>query len=154
MLITWICSSKNWDLEQREALELLLRRKDVFCDLPTGLFIRFLFMQRVLQVPCNGRQSLLSRVFKNGGWVDSTRLAAKMLLVAMNCFLCRVHYALEENVLTEQMWILAAYFKHTFHSERSWHALYWFSLAWFFLWCKSIFFFGLFRNVKFFIAAD
>ena len=26
--------------------------------------------------------------------------------------------------------------------------------AWFAHWCKSIFFFGLFRNVKFFIAAD
>ena len=34
--------------EQREALELLLRGKDVFCDLPTGLFIRCLFIQRVL----------------------------------------------------------------------------------------------------------
>ena len=33
-----------------------------------------------------------------------------MLLVPMNCFLWRVDYALEENVLTEQMWIFAAYF--------------------------------------------
>ena len=32
--------------EQREALELLLRRKDVFCVLPTTLFIRCLFMPR------------------------------------------------------------------------------------------------------------
>ena len=36
--------------EQREALEMLLRGKDVFCVLPTALFIRCLFMQRVLQV--------------------------------------------------------------------------------------------------------
>ena len=60
-------------LEQREALELLLRGKDVFCVLPTTLFIRCLFMQRV-QVPCNGRQSLLSRLCKKKGSVDNTRL--------------------------------------------------------------------------------
>ena len=43
--------------------------------------------------------------------VGNTRLLphANMPLVPMNCFLCRVDYALEENVLTEQMWILAAY---------------------------------------------
>ena len=45
--------------EQREALELLLRGKDVLCVLPTGfgkilVFMRCLFMQRVLQVSCNG----------------------------------------------------------------------------------------------------
>ena len=28
----------------------------------------------------------------------------------MNCFLWRVDYALDENVLTEQMWLFAAYF--------------------------------------------
>ena len=91
--------------EQREALEMLLRGKDVFCVLPTALFIRCLFMQRVLQVPCNGRQSLLSRLCKKGGSVENTRLLphAKMLLLPMNCFLCRVDYTLEENVLTEQM---------------------------------------------------
>ena len=32
--------------EQREVLELLLRGKDVFCVLPTALFIRCLFMPR------------------------------------------------------------------------------------------------------------
>ena len=91
--------------EQREALELLLRGKDVFCVLPTALFIRCLFMQRVLQVPCNGRPSLLSRLAKKAGSVGNTRLLphANMPLVPMNCFLCRVDYALEENVLTEQM---------------------------------------------------
>ena len=35
-----------------------------------------------------------------------------MLLVSVNCFLWhwRVDYALEENILTEQMWIFATYF--------------------------------------------
>ena len=91
--------------EQREALEMLLSGKDVFCVLPTALFIRCLFMQRVLQVPCNGRPSLLSRLAKKAGSVGNTRLLphANMPLVPMNCFLCRVDYALEENVLTEQM---------------------------------------------------
>ena len=53
--------------KKRKALEVLLRGKDVFCVLPTALFIRCLFMQRVLQVPCNGRQSLLSRLCKKRG---------------------------------------------------------------------------------------
>ena len=74
-------------------------------DLTKALFIGCLFMQRVLQVPCNGRQSMLSRLRKKGGSVDNTRLLphAKILLGPMNCFLCRVDYALEENVLTDQM---------------------------------------------------
>ena len=41
--------------KQRDALEMLLRGKDVFCVLPTAVFIRCLSMQRVLQVPCNSR---------------------------------------------------------------------------------------------------
>ena len=74
-------------------------------DLTKASFIICLFMQRVLQVPCNGRPSLLSRLAKKEGSVGNTRLLphAKMLLIPMNCFLCRVEYALEENVLTEQM---------------------------------------------------
>ena len=102
--------------EQREALELLLRGKDVICVLPTGfdksLFYQMWFMQRVLQVPFNGRPSLLSCLAKRGGSVGNTLLSphAKTLLAPMNCFLCRVDCALEENVLTEQMWILTAYF--------------------------------------------
>ena len=75
----------------------------VFCqqDLTKALFIISLFMQRVLQVPCNSRPSLLSRLAKKEGSVGNTRLLphAKMLLVPMNCFLCRVDYALEEKVL-------------------------------------------------------
>ena len=54
----------------REALELLLRGRDVFCVLPTGfdkrLIYQILLMQRVLQVPCNGQPSLLSRLCKKG----------------------------------------------------------------------------------------
>ena len=60
--------------KQREALEMLLRGKDIFCVLPTALFIRCLFKQRVLQVPCNGRRSLLSRLCKKGGSVENTPL--------------------------------------------------------------------------------
>ena len=52
-----------------------------------------------------------------------------MLLVPMNCFLWRVDHALEENVLTTQMWIFASYF-------------------------IRILIFYLFLNVKLFIAAD
>ena len=96
--------------EQREPLELLAQGKRMFSvsfqqDLAKALFIRCLFMQRVLQVPWNGRPSLLSRLCKIGGSVDRTRLLshAKRLLVLTNCFLCLVDYALEENVLTEQM---------------------------------------------------
>ena len=74
-------------------------------DLTKALFIRCLFMPKVLQVLCNGRPSLLSRLAEKGGSVGNTRLLphAKMLLVPMNQFLCRVDYALEENILTEQM---------------------------------------------------
>ena len=74
-------------------------------DLANALFIRCLFMQRVHQVPCNGRQSMLCRLRKKRGSVDNARLLphAKILLVPMNCFLCRVDYALEENVLTDQL---------------------------------------------------
>ena len=32
-----------------------------------------------------------------------------MMLVPMNCFLWWVDYASDENLLTEQMWIFAAY---------------------------------------------
>ena len=60
--------------EQRGALEMLLRGKDVFCVLPTALFIRCLFVQRVLQLLCNARQSLLSRLCKKGGSAENTRL--------------------------------------------------------------------------------
>ena len=68
-------------------------------DLTKALFIGCLFMQRVLQVPCNGRPPLLSRLAKKAGSVGNTHDLphANMPLV------CRVEYALEENVLTEEM---------------------------------------------------
>ena len=121
MLIAWICSQElGFDLksEQREALELLLRGKDVFCVLPTG-FDKSLIYQMFVYAKSSSSSGqrptvialLLSRLGKKGGSAGNTRLLhhAKMLLVPMNCFLCRVDYALEENVLTEQSWILAAY---------------------------------------------
>ena len=112
MLIAWICLQELRFVlksEQREAVELLLRGKDVFCVLPTGfdksLIYQMFVHARVLQGPCNGRPSLLSRLAEKGGSVGNTRLLphAKMLLVPMNQFLCRVDYALEENILSEQM---------------------------------------------------
>ena len=42
-------------------------------DLTKALFIICLFMQRVLQVPYNGRPSLLSRLAKKEGSVGNTR---------------------------------------------------------------------------------
>ena len=129
-------------------------------DLAKALFIRFLFMQRVLKVLCNGRPSLLSHLCKKGGSLDNTWLLphAKMLLLPMKCFLCRVDYALvQENVLTKQMWIFATY-KHISYWEVVTRILIFSGRhdlpRGFSLWCKSIFFFGLFRNVKLFIVAD
>ena len=66
---------------------------------------------------------------KEGG-LGTTLPHAKMLLVPINCFRWRVDYALEKNVLTEQIWIS-----------------YWEVVT-----CVLIFY--LFWNVKHFIAAD
>ena len=95
--------------EQREALEMLLRGKDVFCVLPTG-FDKSLIYQMFVHAKSSSSfvqrpTSLLSRLAKKGGSVGNTRLFphGNMPLVPMNCFLCRVDYALEENVLIEQM---------------------------------------------------
>ena len=69
----WICSQELGFVlksEQREALELLLRGKDVFCVLPTGFDKSLIYQMfvhanvRNLQVPCNGRPSLLFRLPK------------------------------------------------------------------------------------------
>ena len=57
-----------------------------------------------------------------------------------NCFLCRVDYALEENVLTvEQMCVILR--GRDTHTDFLWS-------AWFALWCKSIFFFCFFKKCK------
>ena len=100
MLIAWICAQELGFVlksEQREALELLLSGKDVFCVLPTGFDKSLIY--RML---CH---CYLAWLLKKAGSVGNTRLSphANMPLVPMNCFLCRVDYALEENVLTEQM---------------------------------------------------
>ena len=113
MLIAWICSQELGFVlksEQREALELLLGGKDVFCVLPTG-FDKNLIYQMFVHAKSSSSfvqrpTSLLSRLAKKGGSVGNTRLSlphAKMLLVPLNCFLCLVDFALEENVLTKQM---------------------------------------------------
>ena len=101
--------------KQREALEMLLRGKDVFCVLPTALFIRCicLFMQRVLQVPCNGRLSMLSPLCRGIGRKHTTFTSCQN-----NCFLCRVDYALEENLFD---WANVNFGRllNIFHTERS-----------------------------------
>ena len=82
----WICSQELGFVlksEQREALELLLRGKDVFCVLRTG-FDKSLIYQMFVHAK-------KSSVAKKGGSVGITRLLphAKMLLGPMNCFLCQ-----------------------------------------------------------------
>ena len=114
--------------EQREALEMLLRGKDVFCVLPTALFIRCLFMQRVLQVPCNGRPSLLSRLAKKAigrkhtTFTSCKHAACSNELFSLSSRLCfggkRFDWA---NVNFGRL-------LNIFHTERSWHT-YWFSLV-------------------------
>ena len=112
--------------EQRKALELLLRGKDVFCVLPTALFIRCLFMQRVLQVPCNGRPSLLSRLWGIGRqhmtFTSCQNAACSNELFSLSGRLCfggkRFDWA---NMNFGRL-------LNIFHTERSWHA-YWFSLV-------------------------
>ena len=88
--------------EQREALELLLRGKDIFRVLPTGFDKSLIYQMFVHE---KSSSSTVQRPTFMGWGIDNTLLLphAKILLVPMNCFLCREDYALEENVLTEQM---------------------------------------------------
>ena len=86
--------------EQKEALEMLLRGKDVFCVLPTALFIR------CLSIAKNSSSSVqrptvivISPVYERGIERKHTTFTS----CQSNCFLCRVDYAVEENVLTGQM---------------------------------------------------
>ena len=106
----WICSRELGFVlksEQREALELILRERmfSVFYqqDLTKALFIGCLFMQIFKFRATADRHCYLAWLKKRS--VGNTRLLPheNMPLVPMNCFLCRVDYALEENVLTEQM---------------------------------------------------
>ena len=71
---------------------MLLRGKDVFCVLPTG-FDKSLIYQMFVHAKSSVQQPTVIVISPH----------ANMPLVPMNCFLCRVDYALEENVLTEQM---------------------------------------------------
>ena len=92
----WICSQELGFVlksEQREALELLLRGKDVFCVLRTGfdkslIYQMFVHAKKKFRV---GRNHTTFTSCKNAAW--SNELFS----------LSRVDYALEENVLTEQM---------------------------------------------------
>ena len=85
--------------EQREALELL----------PTGfgkiLIYQMFFHAKSSSSSVQGPTVIVISPVQKRGSVENTRLLphAKMLLVPMNSFLCRVDYALEEKVLTEQM---------------------------------------------------
>ena len=159
-MIIGIC----FKLEQREALELLLRGKNVFCVLPTGsdksliyqIFVHVKSSSSSVQRP-TVINCYLACVKKGISRKHTTfTYHAKMLLVPINWFLCRVvYYALEENILSVQVWILATYwiYMYVILRGRDMHIDFLWS-TWFALWCKSIFFVGLFRNVKLFIAAD
>ena len=81
-------------------------------------------------------------------------LYAKMLLVPISFFLCRVGFSLESSAFSQRK----CDFSRLFHTERSWHTSIYcgfcFWLTGFALWwCKSIFF-DLFWSVKLFIAAE
>ena len=149
--------------QQRETLELLLRGKDFFCVLPTGFCKSLIYSvsdvcscKEFFKFFCNERQSLLSRLCKTGGSVDSTRLLphAKMLLLPMNLFslLGRLCFGGKRFDLANVNF--GGLLKCNSYWEVVTRMLIFSGRHDFALWCKSIFFFGLFRNVKFFIAAD
>ena len=79
-------------------------------------------------------------------------LMPKCCLFQWIFFLWRVDYALEENVLTEQMWFLPLISYWEVVTRILIFCGYCLWSAWFALWCKSIFF-DLFWKVKLFNAA-
>ena len=96
-------------------------------DLTNALFIRCLLMQRVLQVPCNGQPSLLSRLCKKGiGRKHTTFTSCRNAACSNELF-----------SLSSRLWFGWKRFDwanvnfgrllNIFHIEMSWHA-YWFSL--------------------------
>ena len=136
-----ICSapflnSPEWDLFQnrsREKLWSCCSGERMFSvsyqqDLTKALFIICLFMQRVLQVPCNGRPSLLSRLAKKAigrkhtTFTSCKHAACSNELFSLSSRLCfggkRFDWA---NVNFGRL-------LNIFHTERSWHA-HWFSLV-------------------------
>ena len=68
-------------------------------------------------------------------------------------FLWRLDYALEENVLTDQMWFLPLILNWEVVTRILIFRGHCFWSAWFALWCKGIFSLTRFWNVKFFITA-
>ena len=137
MLITWICSRKNWDLilksEQREALELLLRGKDVFCVLPTGF-----------------GKSLIYKMFVHAKSSSSSRTKADShcYLACVKTGIGRQHTTFtscQNAACSNELfpvsgrlcfgakrfdWANVNFGRllNIFHTERSWHT-YWFSLV-------------------------
>ena len=128
-----ICSQELgfvWKSEQREALELLLRGKDVFCVLPTGfdksLIYQMWFMQRVRQVLFNGRQSLLSCLAKKRGigrehttFTSCKNAACSNKLLSLSSRLCFGGKRFD--------WAIVNFGRllNIFHTDRLWHS-YWF----------------------------
>ena len=103
----WICLQELGFVlksEQSEALELLLKGKDIFSVPPTG-FDKSLIYQMFVHAKSSSSsvQWPTVIVILPGEKKGIGRTHAKMLLVPMNQFLCQVDYALEENILTEQM---------------------------------------------------
>ena len=132
-----ICSQELgfvWKSEQREALELLLRGKDVFRVLPTGfdksLIYQMWFTQRVRQVQFNGRRpSLLSCLAKKRGiirkhmtFTSCKNAACSNALFSLSSRLCFGGKCFD--------WAIVNFGRllNIFHTDRSWHA-YWFSLV-------------------------
>ena len=130
MLIAWICSQELGFVvksEQREALELLLRGKDVFCVLQTG-FDKSLIYRMFVHAKSSSRPSLLSRLAKKAigrkrtTFTSCKHAACSNELFSLSSRLCfggkRFDWA---NVNFGRL-------LNIIHTERSWHA-YWFSLV-------------------------
>ena len=110
-------------------------------------------MQRVHQVPCNGRQSMLSRLRKKKGigrqrttFTSCQNTACSNELFPLSGRLCFGGKRFDRAIVNFGRLL------NIFHTERSWHA-YWFSLVG--MICPLMqehFLFGLFRNVKFLIT--
>ena len=136
MLIVWIYSQELgffFKSEQRDALELLLRRKDVFCVLPTGfdksltyrMFVHAKSSSSSVQRPtvivlspgCKrgiGRKHTTFTSCKQPACTNELfSLSIRLCFVGKRFYWANVNFGRLLNI---------------FHTERSWHA-YWFSLV-------------------------
>ena len=145
--------------EQTETLELLLRGKDVFCVLPTGfgkslIYQMFVHHKEFFKFCATADSHCYLACVKKGISRQHTTFtlcqnaACSNELFSLLSRLCfggkRFDWADWANVNFGGLFYLRGCDTHI---DFLWS-------AWFALWCKSIFFFGLFRNVRFFIAAD